>query len=433
VSAQTAPVEVSHDIDDEVVLSVQAAGKRPPNPPPNPPRWMARFLPGVQWSATGKSSERDDGVDDDPEEDADDDMDDDPDFGAQLAAIREISFDLRAGQALGLVGPDTAARRALLWMIAGFIPPSSGKILIRGHVAPIFNAAEINITRQTGKRAIKLAATFFDWPWKTIESRWDEIDEFARIHEITDWPEDSIEYDTHRTKRLLLSALLHMDASVYLVGGNFYAIEPEFVARSHALLEQRLGEGCAVIHSIGDPENLAHFCTEAIYIENGRALHRGRLGEVARYAHERPKASEPGSAKLPVRGFLLDEAPVLLSDGRPIEFELDVFAKRVDLELGMLLVDEDGRRVRIEAQDRFTVHKPGIYRLRVAVAPGVLHRARYTAALVASAEDDPLDEETEAGKLVTFELEVEDGPDASAAVERLVDEVAWTVVEAEGN
>jgi ABC-2 type transport system ATP-binding protein len=429
-SAPESPSEIAED----VVLSLQGVSKKPPNPPPNPPRWMARFLPGVKWSALG-GGERDDGMDDDPDEDADDDMgDDDPEVESRLSAIRALSFDLRAGSALGLVGPDTGARRALLWMIAGFVPPATGRIVIRGHVAPLFNAAEINITRQTGKKAIKLASSFFNWPWKVIESRWDEIEEFARIHEITQWPEDSMEFDAHRTKRLLLSSLLHMDASVYLVGGNFYAIEPEFVARCHALLEQRMREGCAVIHSIGDPENLASFCSQAIYIDNGRALFQGRLGEVAKFAHERPAAVQPGAAKLPIRASLFDEGPVRFgAGGGTVEVELDIFTKRLELTLGVLLVDEEGRRVRIEAPEHLTSHKAGIYTLKLELPGGVVPRGTYKGALAASLEDEPFDEESEAHTLLSFELRAEDGPAPSADVLRITDEATWSVVEGMGD
>jgi ABC-type polysaccharide/polyol phosphate transport system ATPase subunit len=419
------------DLAEDVLISIQEVSKRPPNPPPNPPRWMAKFLPGAKWSAT----QLDDGMNDDAdEEDPDDDVDDDPEAVSRLSAIRGVSFDLRTGRALGLVGPDAGARRALLWMISGFVPPATGRILIRGHVAPLFNAAEINVTRQEGKQAIKLASTFFQWPWDLIQSRWGEIEEFARIHEITNWPEDSVEYEAHRTKRLLLSSLLHMDASVYLVAGNFYAIEPEFVARCHDLLEQRLAEGCAVIHSIGEAENLARFCHEAIYIDNGRPLFRGRVGEVARYAHERPKTIQPGSTRLPLRVHLVSESPFEVDDdGATLEIELDV-VRRIELALGIRLVDEDGRQVRLESPDRFVAHKPGVFELVVRIPGGAIHRGRFRGMLVGTESDDPLDEADEAVELLTFDVVVTDGPDPlrAAGVERLVDEVDWSVREVSG-
>ncbi len=413
---------------EDVVISVEDISKKPPNPPPNPPRWMAKMLPGAKWSA----AQLDDGMnDDEDEEDPDDDVDDDPETVSRLSAIRGVNFELQAGTALGLVGPDAGARRALLWIIAGFVPPATGRILIRGHVAPLFNAAEVNVTRQSDKKAIKLAATFFQWPWDLIQSRWDQIEEFARIDEITDWPEDSLEYDAHRTKRLLLSSLLHMDASVYLVGGNFYAIEPEFVARCHDVLEQRLEEGCVVIHSIGDAEHLARFCNEAIYIDGGRPLFRGRLGEVARFAHDRPTGIQPGAARLPLRANVLGGGPVELgAAGGAIELELDVFTKRLELALGVSLVDESGREVRIEAPDRIVMNKPGIYALSIELSPGALPRGEYSGKLVASLDEEPLDEATEAETLVAFELSAPDGPEPSAQVVRLVDEANWTLTDA---
>jgi ABC-type polysaccharide/polyol phosphate transport system ATPase subunit len=329
---------------------------------------------------------------------------------------------------MGLVGPDTGARRALLWMIAGFVPPAEGRILIRGTVAPLFNATEMNVTRQSGERAVKLTSRYFDWPWELIQSRWDEIVEFARIDDIKRWPADSVEFEGHRTKRLLLSTALHMDASIYLVGGNFYAIEPEFVQRCHHLLHRRLGEGCAVIHSIGTVENLAHFCNEAIYIDNGRALLRGRLGEVARFAHDRPATMQPGAARLPLRAALLDDGPVRIgADGGAIEIELDVFAKRIELAYELVLVDGAGRRVRIEAPDRLAA-APGIYRLEIELPPGVLHEATYDAELLASPEDDPLEEPSEAHSLLTFQIVSSGGSLPGEDPERVV-EARWTLAE----
>jgi len=404
-------------LGEEIVLSLQNVSKKAPKPPAQPPKWLAKFLPGVEWSAAGD-------IDDEGEED--DDLDDDPEVQSRLAQVRNLSFDLRAGTALGIVGPDTGARRALLWMIAGFLPPAEGRILVRGDVAPLFNATEVNVTRQTGERAVKLTARHFHWPWDLIQSRWDEIAEFARIRDITTWPEESLEYEAHRTKRLLLSTVLHMDASVYLVGGNFYGSEPDFVQRCHDLLLRRLEEGCVVIHSIGTVENLAHFCNEAIYIDNGRALIRGRLGEVARFAHERPVAVQPGAARLPLRATLLDDGPVRIGeDGGMIEIELDVFAKRLELVYELVLVNDTGRRVRIEAPERLAA-KPGIYRLEIAIPPGVLHATTYDAVLLASPEDDPVEEPTEAHSLLSFQIVSSGGELPGADPERVV-EARWTL------
>jgi homopolymeric O-antigen transport system ATP-binding protein len=420
LASRRTPAGHGLQLGEDILLSLQNVSKKAPKPPPQPPRWLARFLPGVEWSAAG---------DIDDETDDEDDLDDDDlDVPSRLSPIRDMSFDLRAGTAMGLVGPDTGARRALLWMIAGFVPPAEGRILIRGTVAPPFNATEMNVTRQSGERAVKLTSRYFDWPWELIQSRWDEIVEFARIDDIKRWPADSVEFEGHRTKRLLLSTALHMDASIYLVGGNFYAIEPEFVQRCHHLLHRRLGEGCAVIHSIGTVENLAHFCNEAIYIDNGRALLRGRLGEVARFAHDRPATMQPGAARLPLRAALLDDGPVRIgADGGAIEIELDVFAKRIELAYELVLVDGAGRRVRIEAPDRLAA-APGIYRLEIELPPGVLHEATYDAELLASPEDDPLEEPSEAHSLLTFQIVSSGGSLPGEDPERVV-EARWTLAE----
>ena len=183
-----------------------------------------------------------------------------------------------------------------------------------------------------------------------------------------------------------------------------------------------------MIHSIGTVEHVAHFCNEAIYIDNGRALMRGRLGEVARFAHERPVTVQPGAARLPLRAALLDEGPVRIgADGGRVEIELDVFAKRLELAYELVLTDDAGHRVRIEAPDRLAA-APGIYRLEIELPPGVLHEATYDAELLASPEDDPLEEPSEANALLSFQIVSTGGGLPGEDPERLV-EARWTLVE----
>jgi ABC-type polysaccharide/polyol phosphate transport system ATPase subunit len=381
-------------LPEGVLISVQGVSKAPPRPLPMPPKWMTPLLPGVQWSA------RSDDQGGDPEEDGDDDFDDyDPDERVGVA-FKEFSFDVSVGEGLGLVGPDFQVTQALLFMIIGFQPPSAGRILIRGRVAPVFKPGTLNISHQMGKKAVAITAKYLGWPLDMLQgSKWEEVVKFARLEEITQYPPGSIEYDNLVTRRLIQSAALHLeDATVYLVSHNFADLP--FSERCYETLEQRQREGCAIIQNALEVEEVSRLCQAAIYVESGTPMLRGRLGEVASFALQRQAEEKKEGAKaIPVRAMLLADEVELGTRGGKIEIELDVFTKDLDLELAMLFVDEVGRETRIGQPESFVASEPGIYRLTINVPGGLLGYSSYHAKLLATGLDG-----TEEHELVSFDF-----------------------------
>jgi ABC-type polysaccharide/polyol phosphate transport system ATPase subunit len=389
------------ELPEGVLISVQGVSKAPPLPLPMPPRWLARLLPGVQWSAGAGDRERD--LEGDDSGDDDDDMDDyDPDERVGVA-FKEFSFDVSAGEGLGLVGPDFQVSQALLFMITGFRPPSTGRILIRGRIAPVLKPGPLNIGSQMGKKAVTLIAKYLGWPPEMLRKpKWDEIVEFARLEEITKYPPGSVEYDNLVTRRLIQSAALHLDdATVYLVGHNFARADPPFSDRCFEILERRQQEGCAILQNALEVEEVSRLCQEAVYVEGGDPMFRGRLGEVASFALQRQAEEKKEGAKaIPVRALLLGEGVELGAHGGKIEIELDVFKRELDLQLAMLFIDEMGRETRAGRPEAFVAKEPGIYRLTINVPGGLLGYSSYTAKLLATGVDG----ESEEHSLLSFDF-----------------------------
>src|SRR5262245_42646493 len=93
------------ELPEGVLLSVEGRPKAEPRPRRQPPRWLARLLPGVQWSAT---------VTPDTDEDVDDDEDlDSPETLGQRATLKEVSFTVSAGEGIALVGDNDATKTLL--------------------------------------------------------------------------------------------------------------------------------------------------------------------------------------------------------------------------------------------------------------------------------------------------------------------------------
>src|SRR5919198_3148118 len=165
----------AHELPEGVLLSVQDVSRSVAPEIAPLPRWLARILP--KSGIAGQTTLADDF---DDEEDPDDDEEEE---AVELrSTLHEISFDVRAGEGVGIVGPNQSARKALLQIIFGGIPPTTGRVLVRGRVAPLLRSDVIRYTgKEWGESAVFLAARFLHWPRGLLRERWSEILKFARL------------------------------------------------------------------------------------------------------------------------------------------------------------------------------------------------------------------------------------------------------------
>ncbi len=401
--------EENLDLSPGVLLSVEGVSRSVIPREPHIPRWLARILPKSGIAGQGML-EPDVGGD----EEEDDDLDEGEFLGGQRT-LGEISFDLRAGEGIGLLGPSQDAWQVLLQIMMGSVPPTTGRVVVRGRVAPLLRSDLLRYAgKQWGEGAVFLVARFLHWPRALIRERWDEIEEFADLGELGD--ANPTQYRNRATTRLLLSAALHMDASVYLVDHTL-SVYPSFALRCLELVEQRQREGAAVVQgSKRMVDDVSRLCGEVIWFEEDGTVLRGRPVDVAlavekRALDEVDPMSAPILAALPTPGH-----PVEVPGA--VEVELHVLRKDIEFAFTLELTDPDGDQIALEQQGRLAVDALGLYQLRIDIPWGLLPAATYSAKL--SAELGVIGfEQGHSQEMLSFELVAggEDGTDPGAAAQ----------------
>ncbi len=361
-----------HDLPPDVLLSVQGVSRDVVSRIPQPPRWLARILPksGIAGQTALAGDMDDDEDDDDDEEEVD---------GAQRT-LNEISFDVRAGEGVGILGPNQDACKVLLQILFGGIPPTTGRVLVRGRVAPLLRADLLRYTaREWGEDAVFLAARFLHWPRALLRERWDEIVAFARLDELADKSPD--QYRNQATTRLLFAAALHIDASVYVIDHTLASF-PQFALRCLEVVEHRQREGAAVVHGAKKMiDDVARLCGEVFWFESDGTVFRGRPVDVALAVENRDrKEVHPLSA--PILASVPDRDRPFEVPGR-IEVELHLLRKDIAFSFTLELTDPAGHLFEVEQPDRFTADALGLYRLGIDFPPGLLPAATYAAKLTA--------------------------------------------------
>jgi ABC-type polysaccharide/polyol phosphate transport system ATPase subunit len=423
----------AHDLPDDVLVSVQGVTRAVAPPDPELPKWIARLLPKSGLAGTGGMIP-DVGMEDDvDEEDIEVEEDEEP------AALKEISFELRRGEGLGILGPDRTARKVLFRILTGAIPPTTGMVVVRGRIAPVLRSDLAKLSVETGEKAVFLAARFLHWPRSLLRTRWREILEFAKLDELADL--EPRRYRTMSTARMLLSAVLHLDVDVYLLDDSVND-DAAFAVRCLDLLEQRQREGAVVIQGSGRMmiENLARLCGEVIWLEDGGITHRGRPVEVA-VAVEKAHKEELHPLSAPLAASLADPGEVEVpAEGATIDIELEVLRKNLEMTFALQLMDRHGRQTHLEQPESVRSKGPGLYRLRIYIPGGLLPDGTYETKLLAEVGVRG-SEPAPARELLVFDL-VSTGQDAAEAgddgltfellldddeVGETVDDVEWRV------
>ncbi len=364
------------ELPDGVVVSVQGISRAPAAPPPDVPRWLKKVLPKSGLAGKGAI-----GRDMDDADDPDDELVDG--FGAEeRAPLHELSFELRPGEGLGILGGGSEVG-TLMRILIGGLPPTTGRIVVRGKIAHLLRSDMMRyVSKETGREAVMLIARYLHWPRSVLRARFDEILEFARLDEL-DKSLSAQKYRNLTNMRLLFSAALHMDAALYVLDHGIQD-DYEFGLRCFDLIEQRKREGAAVIQGAQKMvEDVARLCDRVLFFEGGHVVYDGRPVDVALSIAKLKKdkvhpLSVPVAAAVADGGKRADVGP----GGAPIEIELHLMRKELFLGFVLELTDDLGHVTRLESPGRAEAGLPGVYRLRIFVPTGRLEAGTYAAKLL---------------------------------------------------
>ena len=359
-------------LPDDVIVSVEGITRAAPPPFKGVPRWLARCLP--KSGLAGRTGQE---IEDLMMDDEDQDEDDDDYLADEGAALHELNFQVRRGQGIGIVGEDRKAISTLIRILIGGVPPSTGRVLVRGLVAPL-TMSELKrlMGNESDRKALNVMARYFHWPRGVIDSRWEEIEEFAAVDEVAGKAR-------YRTLRLAVSAALHMDATLYVIDQSLQD-DAEFGMRCLDLVARRKADGAAVIQAGRRwVEGVARLSDEVMWIRDGDVAYRGRPVEVAAELH-RTTVEKVESHHAPVTATLANGVePVRIGPGpTQVEFEVHVLRKDLELGFGLELADERDGIAELRKPERMEAPEPGVYRLRVSVPDGLLDERSYRARLM---------------------------------------------------
>lgn len=186
----------------------------------------------------------------------------------EFRALRDVSFDVAKGEALGIVGRNGAGKSTLLQIIAGTLLPTRGSVTINGRVSALLELGSGFNLDFTGRENVYLNAAILGLTRDEIERRVDSIINFADIGDFIDQPVKT--YSSGMQLRLAFSVQASIDPEILIVDEALAVGDSPFQAKCYQRLRELLDAGTTVIIVTHSNEVIRSFCTTAIWLLEGK-------------------------------------------------------------------------------------------------------------------------------------------------------------------
>lgn len=203
-------------------------------------------------------------------------------------ALRDVSFNVRRGETVGIIGRNGSGKSTLLQMVCGTLHPTEGTVKTYGRVAALLELGAGFNPEFTGKENVYLSGLLYGIPEKELSRRYQSILDFADIGEFIDQPVKT--YSSGMYVRLAFAIAAHVDAETLVIDEALSVGDVRFTQKCMRFLRefQRHGTLLFVSHDTGAVTSL---CNRAIWLDSGRMLMDGGAREVVeRYLAEQHAA-----------------------------------------------------------------------------------------------------------------------------------------------
>lgn len=195
-----------------------------------------------------------------------------------LHALSDVSFSLQRGSVLGVVGANGAGKSTLLKVVARVLPPTSGRVIVRGRVAPLIELGAGFHMEMTGYENLVLYGTILGHDPRELRRRADEIAEWAEVREFMDVPLRS--FSSGMVARLGFAIATWARPDILVVDEVLSVGDASFQERSKERILELLRTGTSVLFVSHAKDKMRDVAERVLWLDHGRVAMCGETAEV---------------------------------------------------------------------------------------------------------------------------------------------------------
>jgi ABC-type polysaccharide/polyol phosphate transport system ATPase subunit len=201
---------------------------------------------------------------------------------SEVWALRDVSFEVAPGEALGLVGRNGSGKTTLLKLVSGIFKPTSGRIAASGRIGSLLELGAGFHPDFTGRENVYLNGAFHGLSKARITEVMDEIVSFAELEPFIDLPVRT--YSSGMYMRLGFSVAAHIQADVLLLDEVFAVGDEEFQRKCFGKIHEYKSRGGTIVFVSHDAQAVERLCDRAVLLRHGSVVFNGATREaIAEY------------------------------------------------------------------------------------------------------------------------------------------------------
>ena len=193
-------------------------------------------------------------------------------------ALRDVSFDVAPGEAIGVVGRNGQGKSTLLKLVAQVMLPDEGSVSVEGGVAPLIEITGGFVSDLTVRDNVNLTAGLHGMTKTEIAERFDEIIAFAELEKFVDTPYKHL--SSGMKVRLAFAVISRLEEPIILVDEVLAVGDAAFKAKCYTRIEELLAGGRTLFFVSHSEKDLLRFCTRGLYLDKGRLVLDAPIREV---------------------------------------------------------------------------------------------------------------------------------------------------------
>ncbi|TXE02416.1 polysaccharide ABC transporter ATP-binding protein [Algoriphagus aquimarinus] len=206
-------------------------------------------------------------------------------------ALKDLNFEVKEGEVLGIIGKNGAGKSTLLKILSGITDPTSGRIEIHGRVASLLEVGTGFHPELSGRENIYMNGTILGMSRKEIDSKLDEIIDFSGVEKFIDTAVKF--YSSGMKVRLGFSVAAHLDPEILIIDEVLAVGDFEFQKKCLGKMHNVASQGRTVIFVSHNMEAVSNLCSKVLTLKNGAIDFQGNCSEgVINYLNDSVKAQE---------------------------------------------------------------------------------------------------------------------------------------------
>ena len=324
-------------------------------------------------------------------------------------ALREISFEVKQGEVVGIIGRNGAGKSTLLKILSRITAPTEGRVRIKDRVASLLEVGTGFHPELTGRENIFLNGAILGMNRVEIKAKFDEIVAFAEVEKFLDTPVKR--YSSGMYVRLAFAVAAHLEPEILIVDEVLAVGDTEFQKKCLGKMKDVASGGRTVLFVSHNLDAVAKLCPNALMLRSGQLNSSGStqqvITEYLRQSREsRPSKSQPqGSKGLVVSLQFPNEGVVVSGESTQIQLVCETAEECNLQELALIIESERGQRVGLidfRLAGRPIVIRPNMEEIFTALIENIeLVPGQYSAKLYASG--DGLQQDIEMGDFEVLE------------------------------